>query len=135
MLEADTQPPARLACEIAAAIEPRFGVLTPVIVKSASEFATIVDGNPIVPVKAERSRFLVAFAMDQDRLRELEALRTLLQPDERLAVSENAAYLHCASGLLTSTAGKARLGRLGQHVTTRNWGTTLKLSWLAAGAA
>ena len=120
----------KLAADIAAAVQARFGVTTPVIVKSASEFRAIVDGNLIVPPEAEHSRFLIAFSMDAGRLNELDALQPLLNPGERLAVTAHAAYLHCAGGLLESKVGEAMLGKAGKGITTRNWGTTLKLAAL-----
>lgn len=118
----------KLAADIAGAVQARFGVATPVIVKSASEFRAIVGGNSIVPPETEHSRFLVAFAMDPGRLAELDALRPLLNLGERLVVTGHAAYLHCAGGLLESRAGEAMLGKAGKGITTRNWGTTLKLA-------
>lgn len=124
------QQPQQLAGGIAAAVKQRFGVDTPVIVKSAADFAAIVTGNPIVPPQAEHPRFLAVFTMDRARLQELEALRPLLRPGERLAITADAAYLHCAGGLLQSKAGEALLGQAGRGLTTRNWGTTLKLAGL-----
>ena len=130
-----SRSPAKLAAEIASSVLARFGVVTPVIVKSAAEFAAIVTNNPIAPPQSENSRFLVAFAMDRTRLQELSSLQSLLQPGERLAVTEQAAYLHCAGGLLESKAGEAILGKGGRSITTRNWGTTLKLASLLNGSA
>lgn len=120
----------KLADEIGAGLQERFGATTPVIVKSASELQAIVDGNPIVPPEAEHARFLVAFTMAPDRLAALEDLRSLLHPGERLAVTAHAAYLHCANGLLESRAGEAMLGKVGKGVTSRNWGTVIKLAAL-----
>lgn len=120
----------RLAEAIATAVDERFGFSAPVIVKSAAEFAAIDRNNPFPPAEAEQSRFLVAFAMDETKLRELNALSALLQPGERFAVTPHAAYLHCAGGLLQSRIGAAMLGRAGQSVTTRNWATVLKISAL-----
>ena len=120
----------KLADEIGAGLRERFGVTTPVVVKSASELQAIVEGNPIVPPEAEHGRFLVAFAMGPDRLTALESLRPLLLPGERLAVTAHAAYLHCANGLLESRAGEALLGKVGKGVTSRNWGTVIKLAAL-----
>lgn len=128
-----SRSPVELATDIASSVEARFDVATPVVVKSAAEFATIVNHNPIAPPESDNSRFLVAFAMDRARLQELAALEPLLQPSERLAVTEHAAYLHCAGGLLESKAGEAILGKLGRRITTRNWGTTLKLASLLGG--
>ena len=125
----------KLAEEIARVVQERFGVATPVIVKSAAEFEAIVRSNPFPPQAPEHSRFLVAFAMDTGKLQELKSLEPLLQPGERLAVTEHAAYLHCAGGLLESRAGAAILGPAGRGVTTRNWATVLKLSALLGGPA
>jgi len=73
-----SRSPAKLAADIAAAVQGRFGVVTPVIVKSAAEFAAIVDNNPIVPPESENSQFLVAFEMDRTKLQELGNLQSLL---------------------------------------------------------
>jgi uncharacterized protein (DUF1697 family) len=134
VFDSASRRPAKLATDIAAAVQGRFGVITPVIVKSAAEFAAIVDNNPIAPPESEYSRFLVAFAMDRTRLQELAGLQSLLQPGERLAITEHAAYIYCTGGLLQSKAGEAILGKAGRSITTRNWGTTLKLSSLLGGS-
>lgn len=130
-----SRSPAKLAADIASAVQARFGVVTPVIVKSAAEFAAIVANNPIAPPESEKSRFLVAFAMDRAKLEELNMLQPMLQQGERLAVTEHAVYLHCAGGLLQSRAGEAILGKSGRSITTRNWGTTLRLASLLGGSA
>lgn len=130
VLASSSRSTMKLAADIAAGVQDRFGVATPVIVKSASEFRAIMDGNPIVPPESEHSRFVVAFSMDAGRLKELDALQPLLNPGERLAVTVHAAYLHCAGGLLESRVGEAMLGKAGKGITTRNWGTTLKLAAL-----
>ncbi len=93
-----SRSPAKVATEIASSVHAQFGVVTPVIVKSAAEFAAIVANNPIVPPESENSRFLVAFAMDGATLRELSSLQSLLQPGERLAVTEQAIYLTFTRG-------------------------------------
>lgn len=124
---------AALARTIAAAIEEAFGVATPVIVKPAAEFTAIVDGNPIVPPDADHSKFLVAFAMDSKQIATLARLESQRHPDERLAITGRAAYLHCARGILESNLAKALLGKDGRSVTTRNWGTTLKIRALLGG--
>lgn len=130
VLASGSRSTTKLAADIAAGLQDRFGVTTPVIVKSASEFRAIVDGNPIVPPEAEHPRFLVAFSMDAGRLKELDALQSLLNPGECLVVTAHAAYLHCAGGLLESRVGGAMLGKAGKGITTRNWSTTLKLAAL-----
>lgn len=120
----------KLADEIGAGLTERFGVTTPVVVKSAAELRAIVDGNPIVPPEADHARFLVVFSMEPGRLKALKDLQPLLHPGERLNITAHAAYLHCANGLLDSRAGEALLGKAGKAVTTRNWGTVIKLAAL-----
>lgn len=125
----------KLASVIAKAVEERFGVVTPVIVKSAAELEAIVKNNPFPPPESDHSRFLVAFALDAAKLLELQGLSSLIQPGERFAVNEHAAYLYCAGGLLKSKVGETIVGRAGRSVTTRNWATVLKLLSLAREGA
>lgn len=125
---------AELALAIAASIETRFGVVTPVIVKSAADLGAIVAHNPIVPSADEHARSLVVFGAHPESLQGLHALQPLLQAGERLAITQQAAYLHCAGGLLQSRAAKALLGKLGSELTTRNWATTLRLQALLQAA-
>ena len=122
---------AKQAHALAEGIEARFGVATPVIVKSAAEFAAIVAGNPMPPRDADHSRFVVAFAADADGLEPLRALQARVVAPERFVVDDRAAYLHCPGGLLESPTAVALLGRAGKSVTTRNWATVLKLAALA----
>ena len=96
----------KVADGIAKVVEEQFEVVTPVIVKSAAELKAIVKNNPFPPSEAEHSRFLVAFAMDVAKLHELISLSSLVQPGERFSVTEHAAYLHCAGGLLESKVGE-----------------------------
>jgi uncharacterized protein (DUF1697 family) len=126
--------PTRHAGEIAAAISARLNVDVPVIVKSAKELAAIVAENPLSANAADHSRLLVAFTQDAKALSSLEAISSLVVPPERFEVGTNAAYLHCVTGILESSAGKALLGRPGRSATTRNWTTVLKLQALASEA-
>ncbi|MBK8016160.1 MAG: DUF1697 domain-containing protein [Betaproteobacteria bacterium] len=68
---------ARLASAIADVVEERFGVATPVIVKSARDLEAIVEDAPFAPPESDRARFVVAFAMDTRALRELDSPRVL----------------------------------------------------------
>lgn len=125
---------AKHALAIAAAVQEKFGVSTPVIVKSAAELAVIINGNPMVPSEAVHSRFLVAFGPDAKALQALSPLLPLAQDPERLVITSEAAYLYCAGGLLESKVGTAMLGKAGKGVTTRNWATVLKLGALLGAA-
>jgi uncharacterized protein (DUF1697 family) len=111
----------------------RLGVDVPVIVKSAREFASIVDGNVLAELAKDASRLLVAFTQVAKSLQGLAALAPLVRAPERLHVGEHAAYLWCPDGILASKAAEALLGKLGSAATTRNWATVQRLSVLLRG--
>jgi uncharacterized protein (DUF1697 family) len=112
---------------VAAAVQQRFGVGTPVIVKAAAELDAVIRHSPMRPPEAEFSRFLVVFAPDRAALQSLAPLQPLAAAPERFVVTDDAAYLHCPAGLLDSPVATALLGKAGRAVTTRNWATVLKL--------
>jgi uncharacterized protein (DUF1697 family) len=58
-------------------------------------------------------------------------IKSLLGPDERFVIGKRAAYMYLPSGMAKSKAGNALLAT--REVTTRNWGTVLKLVDLAGG--
>lgn len=121
---------------IAAALQEAMAVATPVIVKSATDWAAVLDASPINPPEAEHSKYLVAFAAEEEALLELKPLQELAQTPERFIVTNVAAFLHCPAGVLQSRIGEALLGKAGKRVTTRNWATVLKLSaQVGAGVA
>jgi uncharacterized protein (DUF1697 family) len=128
VFESSGRAKAKHAQAIAAALQARFGVSTPVIVKSAAELAAIVRGNPIVPPDADHSRFLVAMAADGATLQSLKPLVSLAHERERFVITKDAAYLHCPGALLESKVAEALLGKVGKSVTSRNWATVLKLA-------
>ena len=121
---------------IAAALAESIGVTVATVVKSSAELAAAVAANPIPVLDSAHSKFFVAFANDRKALLDLEPLQALVEPPERFVIGLEAAYLHCAAGVLESKVGAALLGKVGKSVTTRNWATTLKLLALCgAGAA
>lgn len=127
--------PALHAAAIAAAVARELGVDVPVVVKSSSELAGIVAGNPFGVGAIDASRLLVAYVQDEKSLSGLAAVARLVEPSERFVIGKKAAYLHCANGILGSRAGEALLGKAGATATTRNWSTTLKLNALASRGA
>jgi len=134
VFRAERGAPTKHAADIAAAISTELDVAVPVIVKSASELASIVSDNPIKAASEQHSRLLVAFVQDAKALASLAAIKSMVVPPEQFAVGKNAVYLLCARGILESKAGKALLGKAGKVATTRNWATVLKLKALASDA-
>lgn len=121
---------AALAQAVGASLQQQFGVMTPVLVRSAAAFAAVVDRNPMPPPDDSHSRFLVVFAQGTAALKALSPLAALASAPERFEVTDVAAYLNCPAGLLASKVGTALVGKAGAAVTTRNWATVLKLQAL-----
>jgi len=75
----------------------------------------------------DHARHLVAFVTHP---KHLEALRPMLEQawtPNALGITERAAYLWCATGILDSKFLQAFSRKAGATVTTRNWTTVLKL--------
>ena len=123
--------PAKHAADIAAAISSKLKLDVPVVVKSETELAAIIEENPITTEELDHSHFLVVFAQDPKTLGILSVIESLVVPPEQFVVGKHAAYLLCASGILGSQAGEALLGKVGKFVTTRNLATVFKLKALA----
>lgn len=122
--------PAKIAAEISGAIAAQLKIDVPVIVKSAKELATIIDDNALADAAADPSRLLIAFVQEADALPALSAIAPHVVPPEQFLLGSEAAYLHCARGILESKAGEALVGKAGKAATTRNWATVLKLKAL-----
>jgi uncharacterized protein (DUF1697 family) len=116
------------ADKIRSAVRDQLGVDAAVILKTAAEWAAIAAGHGIAGAD-DHSRLLVAVTTDAAALQ--AAATVTAQGDERFVVTEHAAYLWCAHGILESKAAVALLKKLGEAGTTRNWATVGKLNALA----
>jgi uncharacterized protein (DUF1697 family) len=125
---------AKIAASIETAINAACGFSAAVIVITARELDRIVDENPLLHVIDDPARHLVAFVTHP---KHLEALRPLLKESwtpDALGLTERAAYLWCATGMLDSKFLQAFSRKAGATVTTRNWATVLKLQAAAKEA-
>ena len=118
---------AKIAASIEAAINGACGFSAAVTVITAQELDLIVGENPLLHVVDDHARHLVAFVTHP---KHLETLRPMLKEawtPNALGITERAAYLWCATGLLDSKLLQAFSRKAGATVTTRNWATVLKL--------
>ena len=125
---------AKIASDIEAAIAAKCGFSANVMVVTAQELDRIIDENPLLRLAKEPSKHLVAFV---GHAKYLEPLRPLLKEQwkpDALAITQRAAYLWCATGLLDSKMALAFSRKAGATVTTRNWATVLKLQAAAKDA-
>ena len=125
---------AKISSGIEAAIAANCGFSANVMVVTAQELDCIIDENPLLHIAKDPARHLVAFV---GHAKHLEPLRPMLKeawkPDA-LAITQRAAYLWCATGLLDSKMALAFSRKAGATVTTRNWATVLKLQAAAKNA-
>jgi uncharacterized protein (DUF1697 family) len=121
---------ATLAQRIRESIQRGLKVDVPVIVKSAEEFAAIEADNNLANEPVDASRLLVAIAAAAKDLEPLAGLQDLVQAPEKFWLGTQALYLWCPDGILQSRAAEALLGKRGQALTTRNWGTVTKIGAL-----
>lgn len=124
---------ATLAATVERAVADRLGVRSLVVVKSAADLESIVDGNALLRRATDPSRLVVAFTRDHASLAALAPLASAVTGEDALHVGEHAAYAWCASGLLESPLTATLQRALERCGTTRNWGTTQKLRDLASG--
>lgn len=126
-------PAADLAANLAAAVEKRFGVTVPVIVRSSSEWRRYVENVPF-PTEAENepSRVLLALSEGPVLPEAAGALQERAAAGERVRLAGDALWLYFPNGVARSKLTPRVLDRLaGSPVTTRNWRTVLKLARMA----
>jgi uncharacterized protein (DUF1697 family) len=118
---------AKIGAGIEAAITAKCGFSAAVMAMTAQDLDRIVDENPLLHVVKDHSKHLVAFVAHP---KDLEPLRPLLKESwkpDALAITQHAAYLWCATGILDGKVNPAFNRKAGATVTSRNWATVLKL--------
>jgi uncharacterized protein (DUF1697 family) len=113
--------------DIRKAIAEKLKVDCRVTVLSADALDEIVSGNPLQKVADNFSKFLVAIIADPADRKKLEPMAKERWHPEAFALTERAAYLWCASGILESKLWAAMGKTLKDGVTSRNWATFLKV--------
>jgi len=119
--------PALAAAGIERGIEARFGVTARVTVVTARELEAVIEANPLVTIADNPSRLLVGFLADAESRALVEPLLNRDWSPEALALGPGAAYLWCPQGVLACGLCDEFSRLLRDSVTSRNWGTTLKI--------
>ena len=120
--------PERIEKMVAKGIAERFGFEVSVIVRTASELAEIVEGNPIPSAESDGARFMVGFLSAKPAPATLRGIDPAAYAPEEFALIGRELYLWFRAGVLESKVSKVLTDkRLGVAMTTRNWNTLLKL--------
>ncbi|GAA0724847.1 DUF1697 domain-containing protein [Dokdonella soli] len=112
------------------ALATELDVNAQVVVKSATEFASVASGNPHVDLATDPSRLLVVFTQQSSALSALADFAKTSWLPEALAVGQHAVYMWCPNGVIESKLAQAVRRNLGELGTARNWSTVEKLSLL-----
>lgn len=130
VLDAGGRAPA-LARAVEGAIRQRFGFPVDVIVRTATQFRTVLAKDPLGDVATDGATYLVAFLPGPADGSLAEALRAVDLGDDRYVLDRTELYLWCPRGQMQSplmTALSALKG--GPPVTVRNWNTVQKIGAL-----
>jgi uncharacterized protein (DUF1697 family) len=120
-----TKKPAQLEQDLQKTIADRFGVDTPVIVRTARQIASIVKQNPFPDAGGKALHVL--FLPERCPAAAKTALGALDLEPEQLVISGREVYAHYAAGYQNSPLARALDKHLRKTGTDRNWNTVLKL--------
>jgi uncharacterized protein (DUF1697 family) len=122
-----------LATDLEREISGRFGVKTPVVVRTRKEIAAVVARDPLREVVDRDKLYQVSFLSakpDPKRMREVAAVDVA---PERFVHVRSEIYAWHPNGIQRSPLATLLSDkRLGVTVTARNWNTTVKLLELAS---
>jgi uncharacterized protein (DUF1697 family) len=117
-----------LAAIVADEIRRRFGVATPVILRSSAEIRAIIEGNPFLPAGADPAALHVMCLTNRPSREQIAALDAdRSSPDEFVVVGKDI-YLRLPNGVARSKLTNAYFDKALHTIgTARNWRTMTKL--------
>ena len=127
-------PPGELARALEGAIEHRFGLAVPVIVRTAAEWRAFSGGNPFTDAsRQEPNLVMLALSKSPPAPDAVTRLQERAAAGERVIRVGEVLWIHFAGGAARSRLSPVLLDRcVGSPVTTRNWRTVLALDELIA---
>ena len=125
--------PAALEAELQRAIERRFALSIPVIMRAAVDWSAYLQTNPFLAAcKKEPHLVMLCLSQKNAKADAVKQLRERAPGGERLAQVGDALWIHFPGGVARSKLSPALLDRsVGSPVTARNWLTVLKLNEMA----
>jgi uncharacterized protein (DUF1697 family) len=123
-------PEADLADDLSAAIGEEFGFDVPVVVRTGTELAAVVAGDPFATVATDPARYLVTFMAEPPDPAGVDALPSADSGDYLVRGRE--LYLWLPDGIQNTPLASWKWDRLlGRPGTARNWNTVVRLAELA----
>ena len=113
---------------VAAEIKRRFGVATPVILRSGAELRVIVAGNPFLRAGVDPAVLHVMCLANSPSREQVAALAPDRSPPDAFVVRGKDIYLHLPNGVARSKLTNAYFDKTLRTVgTARNWRTMTRL--------
>jgi uncharacterized protein (DUF1697 family) len=124
--------PDRVATQVNALLEQRFGIDVAVVVRSRAELAEVVRRNPLATIAVDPKRYVVTFLSDTLPQGFTDGLGSVAAPQEPFAVAGREVYSWHPDGVGRSPLWE-RLARKtpGITATSRNWTTVTTLLAMA----
>jgi uncharacterized protein (DUF1697 family) len=124
-------PEEALAADLTTAISEEFGFDVPVVVRTGTELAAVVTGDPFATVATDPARYLVTFMAEPPAADRVDALPPADSGDYLVRGRE--LYLWLPDGIQNTPLASWKWDRLlGRPGTARNWNTVVRLAELAA---
>ena len=114
-----------------AAISSRFDIVTPVVLRTAPQFATVARHHPFPGV--DLARLHVGFLRQTPSAGDVAALELDQFSPDRARVVNGDVYLYLPSGMARNKLSPYVDRRLKSAMTIRNWNTVTKLCALTSG--
>ncbi len=122
---------AELAEDLTTAVGAEFGFDVPVVVRTGTELAAVVAGDPFATVATDPARYLVTFMAEPPDPAAVDALPRAERGDYLVRGRE--LYLWLPDGIQNTPLASWKWDRLiNRPGTARNWNTVVRLAALAA---
>jgi uncharacterized protein (DUF1697 family) len=133
LFEASSKAASGVPRAVATTIGARFGYRVPVVLRSASELRSALEGNPFLARGLPADELLLAFLADAPSTARVAALDPTRGAPDAFEVRGREIYLHLPNGLGRSKLTNDYFDRaLGTTSTVRNWRTVEALAALVA---
>lgn len=128
--------PTKLETELEGAIERRFDLSIPIIVRAATAWPDYVRGNPYPDAsQSEPNHVMLALSKAAPKSDAAAKIQERATSGERITQVGDALWLYYAGGMAKSKLPPSLLDRLvGSPVTARNWRTVLKLQEMVSSS-
>lgn len=129
LFDAPAKTASAVARQVAEAIQSRFGISAPIVIRSAAELAAAIGANPFLKAGAAESSLHIGFLADMPNPAAVKGLDPARSPGDSFEIIGREIFLHVPNGVARTKLTNAWFdSKLGTVSTFRNWRTVLKLA-------